>query len=171
MTFAEAITKLEDPDVPRDEILPAIVAALKALDKRAKARAAKATQLPDDWAPTDAHRARALLEGLDVTRETEKFRAHAEATGRKMKSWDAAFTTWLMNARDFNPNKPAADSRASEHTAESEAWALKRDRVKAFEAAELKRLAVKSDAPAVRYSPLPEGVCETDAPPTSQKRR
>ena len=57
--------------------------------------------LPEGWVPNDAHRERAAKEGVDLDRETEKFRAHHEAKGSTFKSWDKAFTTWLLKAGDF----------------------------------------------------------------------
>lgn len=62
---------------------------------------ARKTELPPDWHPTDSHQQKASSLHLDLDRETEKFRLHAEATGRKMVRWNAAFSTWLINADDF----------------------------------------------------------------------
>lgn len=70
--------------------------------KKGSARARR-TQLPGDWRPTVEHEARAAAEGLDLAAEAERFRLHAEATGRAMANWNAAFTTWLMNAKRFAP--------------------------------------------------------------------
>lgn len=59
------------------------------------------TRLPESWHPTDQHRERASTEGVDCDREAEKFRAHHEAKGTVMLSWDKAFTTWLLKAPEF----------------------------------------------------------------------
>lgn len=67
-----------------------------------KSKAKRATQLPTDWQPTDEHHKRANREGVNLEREVEKFRAHAEATGRTLKNWNAGFTTWLLNAKQFD---------------------------------------------------------------------
>jgi hypothetical protein len=56
------------------------------------------TSLPSDWQPTEKHWQK-RSEGIDVQREAEKFRLHAEATGRAMVNWNAAFSQWLLNAR------------------------------------------------------------------------
>lgn len=57
--------------------------------------------LPGDWKPTDPHRQRAVELGVDVDREAERFRAHAESHDRRAVRWNAAFTTWLLKAGDF----------------------------------------------------------------------
>lgn len=61
-------------------------------------RAGRKTRLPVDWRPTEEHRVRASELGLNLAREADKFRLHAEATGRLMVSWNAAFSMWLSNA-------------------------------------------------------------------------
>jgi len=73
------------------------------------------TPLPKNWAPTASHIARAKEKGLDVISLAEDFRLHAKANGRVAASWNAAFTTWLKKANQFNPQpatptKPAANS-------------------------------------------------------------
>lgn len=68
-----------------------------------RAKAARRTRLPDDWAPNDEHRTRASQLGLKLDAELEKFRAHAVATGRVMANWNATFTTWLLNAERWAP--------------------------------------------------------------------
>lgn len=70
--------------------------------QRKKASAA----LPESWKPNDTHRTIAEAEGVDLERETLKFREHAEATGRTLSSWDAGFRTWLRRANDFKPSVP-----------------------------------------------------------------
>lgn len=61
----------------------------------------RATQLPKSWTPTTDHNARASEAGLDINREEVKFRSHAEEKGRTAKSWNAAFTRWLINAAEY----------------------------------------------------------------------
>lgn len=62
-------------------------------------------QLPDDWEPTEEHRQRADDAGLDLDREVEKFRSHAESNARKQVRWNAAFTTWLLRAEEWGAGK------------------------------------------------------------------
>ena len=61
--------------------------------------APKETPLPSDWAPTPEHEKKARELNVDLLREAETFRAHAEANDRRAKRWNAAFTQWLLKAR------------------------------------------------------------------------
>lgn len=61
----------------------------------------RASRLPEDWTPTDEHINRAKNARLDLQREVDKFRAHAEENDRRAKSWNGAFTRWLINAEDY----------------------------------------------------------------------
>ncbi|AXX32047.1 hypothetical protein KCV87_32285 [Actinosynnema pretiosum subsp. pretiosum] len=62
----------------------------------------RATRLPADWAPTDAHHERAAQLGLNVAHQAELFRLHAETNDRRARQWNAAFTTWLIKAPEFD---------------------------------------------------------------------
>lgn len=55
--------------------------------------------IPDDWAPTPEHQAKAKELNVDLLREAESFKAHAEAQDRRAVRWNAAFTQWLLKAR------------------------------------------------------------------------
>ncbi len=74
--------------------------------------------LPDGWEPNDAHRANAAERGIDVAREAEAFRNHAQANDRRARDWDAAFRTWLSRARPSiarqspSPVGPAPEPRS-----------------------------------------------------------
>lgn len=61
--------------------------------------------IPDDWQPNEGHYAKAKELQVDLKREAATFRAHAEANGRHVVRWDAAFTQWLLKA---NPIKAEA---------------------------------------------------------------
>jgi hypothetical protein len=67
-----------------------------------KTRKRPSVQLPDDWHPTEAHWER-RHDGIDVQREAETFKAHAEANDRRCVNWNAAFTQWLIKARPARP--------------------------------------------------------------------
>jgi hypothetical protein len=71
-----------------------------------KAAPKRAIQLPADWQPKDDHLAIAREYNLDPAFELRKFRDHHEAKGSTMKSWDAAFRTWLNNAKTYQ--RPAS---------------------------------------------------------------
>jgi len=65
-------------------------------------------RLPSDWVPTASHYERAKSLDVDIAREVEAFRGHAETHDRHAASWNGAFTTWLGKAtpkvKKRNPN-------------------------------------------------------------------
>jgi hypothetical protein len=65
--------------------------------KGAPKRKRPSTTIPEDWQPTDAHRAVAAEERVDVVSEARKFRDSNEAKGRTYVDWDAAFRNWLRS--------------------------------------------------------------------------
>lgn len=69
-------------------------------DKSATARK-RATKLPKNWKPSPEHLERALASDLDLGKQADKFRAHADEKGRTAVNWNAAFTRWLMNAAEY----------------------------------------------------------------------
>jgi hypothetical protein len=73
----------------------------------------RASQIPDSWQPNKKHIAKASEDRTDIAEAVESFRDHHQAKGSAMKSWDAAFNTWLRNAKKF------ADSRIVAICAES----------------------------------------------------
>jgi len=62
----------------------------------------KAQKLPISWKPTTAHEDYARENSIDIVFASQQFRDHAEATGRSMKNWDAAFRLWLSNSVKWN---------------------------------------------------------------------
>lgn len=59
----------------------------------------KSMRLPSKWAPTADHVKRAQEAGINLAREAEAFRLHAETHDRHAANWNAAFTTWLKKAK------------------------------------------------------------------------
>lgn len=72
----------------------------------------RAHALPDDWAPTDAHRALATERGVDCDLEADKMRDWAAGTGATGKDWDARFRNWLRNAKPDPRQHPQVDRQA-----------------------------------------------------------
>jgi hypothetical protein len=72
------------------------------LGKESKAK--RSGQLPEAWAPADGVRESFAdkYPGLDFHDEVEGFRNHHLAKGSVMRDWDAAFRTWLRNAKRWN---------------------------------------------------------------------
>lgn len=85
-------------------------------DTEVKNRGAKrSTQMPKDWQPKDEHLAIAREYGLDPAYELRAFKDRNEAKGTLYKNWDAAFRTWLNQAKTFrgNSHPPYSASAAS----------------------------------------------------------
>lgn len=64
-------------------------------------RAKRATQLPPEWKPNETHLQIAREYGLDPAYELRAFKDRNEAKGTTYKNWDAAFRTWLNQAKTF----------------------------------------------------------------------
>lgn len=61
--------------------------------------------IPKSWKPNSNAIEFAAANSINVDHEAEQFKNHSEATGRKMKNWDAAFRVWLGNSVKWK--KPA----------------------------------------------------------------
>ena len=92
---AELELELEEEVLRTSSLSPATPESARATTTKPRKRHKPTTPIPDDWAPTPEHRARAAATGVNVDHEAEMFRAHAEANDRWQASWNAAFTTWL----------------------------------------------------------------------------
>jgi hypothetical protein len=55
--------------------------------------------LPDDFLPNDAGNVAALAKGVDANAELEKFKNYHLAKATLMADWQAAWRTWVGNAR------------------------------------------------------------------------
>jgi uncharacterized protein YdaU (DUF1376 family) len=65
----------------------------------------RACQLPDGWVPSDKNISDAQAKGFsaqEIDNEADRFRDHHTAKGSTFKCWDAAWRTWLGNARKFS---------------------------------------------------------------------
>ena len=78
--------------------------------KRAKKQAQPRTQkteLPDDWQPspfnsgTSSHRIASRWSHSQQALELESFTAHHRKLGNKFSSWQAAWSTWVLNTERF----------------------------------------------------------------------
>ncbi|HET6627053.1 MAG TPA: hypothetical protein VFG63_11760 [Nocardioidaceae bacterium] len=84
----------------------------------------RASKLPDDWEPTDAHKSRAVQDGINLAAEVSKFKAHAEANDRRQANWNAAFTQWLLNVPEWHRSAPTVGGTFPTNgtEAEKDAW-------------------------------------------------
>lgn len=64
-------------------------------------------ELPDDWEPKEFGvytQSRKVVDGWppgEIDRQLEHFRAHHRKLGNKFKDWQEAWSTWVLNARNF----------------------------------------------------------------------
>lgn len=79
--------------------------------ERSAASKSRKRSLPANWKPTPEHLERALVAGLTLGTEVDKFKAHAEANDRRAANWNAAFTQWLIKATEFRGAQPKPDTR------------------------------------------------------------
>jgi uncharacterized protein YdaU (DUF1376 family) len=94
----------EEPGGAETEVVPAESrkAGGSQTNPRAKAlRAKPRSVLPETWQPNLTHVQLAVEQGVDMKAEATNFRNYHEAKGSLMANWDAAFRTWLGNARRF----------------------------------------------------------------------
>jgi hypothetical protein len=98
--------RLPRPDPTRPESSTNSEAATPSRRKPAK-------RLPDDWQPNDRHREIAEERGVDLQREVFTFRNHAQSNDRRQADWNAAFRTWLGNAKPAQRPGKSAWERAT----------------------------------------------------------
>lgn len=67
-------------------------------EAKASSRRRPETPLPAGWKPTEAHIQYARENRLDLGKQVEAFKGHAETHDRRARNWDAAFRTWLGKA-------------------------------------------------------------------------
>lgn len=85
--------------------------------ERANDRGANTSRpIPDGWTPHEGHIRTARHRDLPIEHEATQFVAHAQANGRVAHDWDAAFTSWLGNARPRNGNPWTRTSRDTNST-------------------------------------------------------
>jgi len=88
--------------LPRPQLVPSIPTRpdpTRPLEEAKASSSARATALPASWAPTAEHFEKAKQLGVDVVREAEAFRLHADTHDRRAVRWNSAFTSWLMKAK------------------------------------------------------------------------
>jgi hypothetical protein len=98
----------DTPDAPEGAIESAEQRHLDSAERRnlpsiktekTTTHSARATGLPKDWSPSNAHAALAFSLGADLAFEADKFRDWVASDGVTKKDWEATFRNWLRNAR------------------------------------------------------------------------
>ncbi|WP_083195216.1 helix-turn-helix domain-containing protein [Pararhodobacter sp. CCB-MM2] len=72
-------------------------------------------QLPEDWTPSDRNIADATKHQFtdeEIRHEAHRFRNYHQSHDTRFRDWDAAWRTWLGNARKFARRAPRADAEA-----------------------------------------------------------
>lgn len=86
-----------------------------------KAKQKRASTIPADFEPNETCISLAAELGVPLSQELPKFRDHHSAKGTTMKDWQAAFRTWLRNAKQFT--RPSArDSPAESRRQQQDDW-------------------------------------------------
>lgn len=81
----------------------------------------RATRLPDNWQPTEAHAAFAATNHIDLNHEADKFRDYNRAKAKKYVEWNSAFAMWLRNEVKFASQRARpAPVQALPHAADVE---------------------------------------------------
>lgn len=124
-----------------------------ASERKAKRKAA----LPSDWKPNEGHHSQAGKNGLNVELEAEQFRDYHTAKGSVMLDWEAAFRTWLRNAkkfadRDAKAGRPKANEDAAQAllARQADGWL---DKKRALDEQIARDLAKRTTAPPIANEP------------------
>ncbi len=101
--FAEPFRKGMPNPEPEPEPLTTTAGALSSADdpEGGKPNRKRSVQLPIGWTPTDQHYELADKLGVGLEGELEQFKDFHTAKGTAFRDWDAAFRTWLRNAKKF----------------------------------------------------------------------
>ena len=78
----------------------------------------RAVSLPDGWVPSAKNVEDARKENFtdeEIRNEAQQFRDHHHARGTTFKCWDAAWRTWLRNARKFGCKTARRSSGSQAH--------------------------------------------------------
>ena len=70
----------------------------------------RSISLPDGWVPSNQNIEDAMKRGFsteETNNEAEQFRNYHQSKGSAFKDWDAAWRTWLGNAKKFARSRPA----------------------------------------------------------------
>lgn len=74
--------------------------------------------LPPDWVPSEKNLSDAAerqFSAMETEHEADRFRNHHTAKGSLFRDWDAAWRTWLGNARKFSGGRMAFQASPGRH--------------------------------------------------------
>ena len=82
----------------------------------AKKRRKPEIEIPEDWVPNDRNVSDATDSGfsqMDIDHEADRFRNYHLSKQSRFRDWNAAWRTWLANARKFESNNRMAGKARS----------------------------------------------------------
>lgn len=85
-----------------------------------KTRRKPEVPLPENWVPSDRNIADASnrqFSAMEIENEASAFRDHHISRDTRFRDWDAAWRTWLGNARKFAASSPRNPGRGGAHDA------------------------------------------------------
>jgi hypothetical protein len=83
------------------------------LGEKSPKKQKRAISLPDGWVPSDRNIEDATKRGFsqeETNNEAEQFRNYHQSKGSTFKDWDAAWRTWLGNAKKFARSRSTRNS-------------------------------------------------------------
>lgn len=89
--------------------VPAPTPAPSNLQREPASRRKPEIPLPEDWRPSEAHKAYCQEHRLDLSAEVFKFRNHCVANDRRQRVWNATFSTWLAKALEYRGPLKSSD--------------------------------------------------------------
>lgn len=122
---------LKTKDTPDAVAMPiecepdATIATTISIDKKEKKepplspkgeKPSRASQLPDGWVLSEKNQSDAIALNFtdkEIQDEADRFSDHHRARGSAFKDWDAAWRTWLRNARKFAGSRVAGQRSAA----------------------------------------------------------
>ena len=94
-----------------DSLIPDALVVLAAVADK-PSRANRKTKLPENFEPDDTGAAKCAASGISLPAQLEKFKDFHAGKGSLMLDWQAAFRTWIGNAKQFGPHARASPEPA-----------------------------------------------------------
>lgn len=83
-------------------------------------------KLPDDWQPSENHRVKAGVLGVDMDAAAEQMRKWAFANDTRKKDWDRTFNNFLASSKPSVVSVPSAESQVDRIIASGDREALEK---------------------------------------------
>jgi uncharacterized protein YdaU (DUF1376 family) len=113
---SKTVLKSESVHIPTNNQEPLTSNQEPVVAEKPAPKARRKQQYPADFLPNETGLAAAAAKGIDAPRELEKFRDYHVSKGNVMADWQAAWRTWVGNAR------PAIAQQTYQKGATEPAW-------------------------------------------------